>query len=126
MTLRAKLDKRNEEELANLLPGSPGGLRTDRELLPGVTIGNLDPDSRAAAGVGDEVDGIVVTGVETESKAAAAGLAEGDVIIEVNRQAIRNVRDAVAVRSEHDENRRLLLRIVGGGRSRLLTVDPSE
>jgi serine protease Do len=125
LDLRAKLDKRDEKQLARMggrsLPG--GGIAPGREFLPGVTIGNLDAESRSAAGVPEDVEGVIVTSVEEGSKAAAVGLSEGDVIVEVDRQAVRNVREAMDIRQLSPGRPRVLLRVAGGSRSRLLVVE---
>jgi len=42
---------------------------------------------------GSSPKGVIVTGIEPASQADAAGLAAGDVIIEINRQAIKTISD---------------------------------
>ncbi|NLP05702.1 Do family serine endopeptidase [Candidatus Fermentibacteria bacterium] len=87
---------------------------------PGWTLRNLD--GRTAASLGYEGGyGVLVTGVEPAGRAAEAGLAQGDVIVEVDRTPV----------SEVDEVRRLvaasgseaLLLVWREGRTRFLVLD---
>ena len=73
----------------------------------------------------------MITSVEPDSNAADAGLRPGDVIVEINRQAVRNADDAVAL-SEKAKTEQLLLRVWrssgGGGRGGMfyLPVDNTK
>jgi S1-C subfamily serine protease len=42
-----------------------------------------------------EIQGALVTDVDSDSNAGDAGLLQGDVIIQIDRQAVRNADDAV-------------------------------
>ncbi len=74
--------------------GEPGGRY-------GLTLAPLEP--RAARSLNLERGGVVVEDIDPDGVAAAAGLAEGDVIIEVDRKAVRTpdeVRQALAARRD--------------------------
>ena len=43
----------------------------------------------------DEIKGALVTDVDPDSNSAEAGLKQGDVIVEINRQPVNNAGDAV-------------------------------
>jgi serine protease Do len=58
----------------------------------GWTLAPLDAQTAAQLGIADE-KGVVVTGVEPNSKADGAGLRPGDVIREINRKAVTSVAD---------------------------------
>ncbi len=62
----------------------------------GLSVQNLDPDLARAFGL-EDASGAVVTAVADGSPAAAAGLAIGDVVVEVNG---RPVRDGAMLRNE--------------------------
>jgi serine protease Do len=62
-------------------------------VLSGVSVENLDPESRTELGVPAGTQGVVVTDVQASSAAAEAGLRRGDVIQEVNRKPIKNTSD---------------------------------
>ena len=44
-----------------------------------------------------EVQGAVIADIDSESPAAKAGLREGDVIQEVNKQPVKNAKDLLAI-----------------------------
>jgi serine protease Do len=82
---------------------------------------------KAALGIGVErgPKGLVVTQVNPDSRAADAGLQEGDIIQEVNRQPVQTVEDLrAAVRKTTD--RPVLLLVEREGRSLFVTVRPSN
>ena len=82
------------------------GSRIDRRLA-GTELQNFRDQEEVGAGV-------LVTGVEADSKAAQAGLRPGDVIVAVNRQAIRDLRNlSEAVRLNTEQ---ILLRVYRSGR----------
>ncbi len=59
----------------------------------GVSVQEITPQTRQLYGLGDSVKGVVVTGVKEVSPAGEAGIAEGDVISEVQGQKINNAAD---------------------------------
>jgi serine protease Do len=61
--------------------------------LAGVAVQNLNPSMAERLGLQKDVNGVVVTDVAPESHAARAGLAEGDIISEINRKPIRSEED---------------------------------
>ena len=68
--------------------------------------------------------GVVVQNVNPDGRAADAGIKEGDIILEVNRQAVQSVDDLrAAVRRSAD--RPTLLLVNRDGRDIFVTVRPS-
>ena len=67
--------------------GSGGGGRL------GITAEPLTPDASAQLGLRRGTQGVLVTQVDPAGSAAQAGVREGDVIQEVNRQAVRSPGD---------------------------------
>jgi serine protease Do len=63
-----------------------------------------------------KAEGVVITGVEVGSVAQEAGLREGDVILEVNRQKIRNEDDYRKAMGKAKPDKGVLL-LVGRGNS---------
>jgi len=79
-----------------------GELPVDQAAAPGQQEGtnhiglaaqDLTPDIAGQLGLAPETKGVVVTGVEPGSAAAHAGLSEGDVIVQVNGQAVENTAE---------------------------------
>lgn len=64
---------------------------TDSESF-GLTVQPLTPEIAESLGLDTSVEGVVVSGVEEGSSAEDAGLRRGDVIIEVNRTAVKDLK----------------------------------
>src|SRR5215813_12971824 len=69
--------------------------------------------------------GLVITEVNPDSRAADAGLQQGDVILEVNRQAVQSV-DELRAAVRKTTNRPVLLLVEREGRSLFVTVKPNN
>lgn len=65
------------------------------EIIPGVTVQNLTPGTRQRYEVPEEISGVIVTQIDPESRAAAMGVEEGDVISTVDRKPVRAVGEAI-------------------------------
>lgn len=63
---------------------------TENSGLDGVSVESLDSQTAHQTGLPENAKGVVVTGVDPASAAAAAGLKEGDVIQEVNHGKVAN------------------------------------
>jgi serine protease Do len=102
---------------------SPGGGGSAGASLQGLDVQNLTPPIARQLGLPATVSGVVVSGVDPSSPAAAAGIQQGDVIMEVNRKPVHNVtqyQQAVA----GNGNRSILLLINRGGESHYVVVQP--
>ena len=79
--------------------------------LAGLEVQSLDLQTARELGLHGKVQGVVVVDVEPDSQADRAGLAQGDVIKEINRQPIKSVRDyeKIAGSLKKDESALLLL-----------------
>ncbi len=64
------------------------------DVMPGVTIQNLTPSTRERYEVPEEISGVVITQIDPDSRAAAMGVEEGDVILQINRKPVRAVGEA--------------------------------
>ena len=101
---------------ADAFAGGPGGSTKEPEsqdVLDGVEVADLDSQVRRQMGIPSGVRGALVTNVDPGS-AAAEGLRAGDVILEINRQTVKNADDAIRV-SKDLKGDRVLLRVWSGG-----------
>lgn len=58
----------------------------------GLQVEELTPDTANRLGI-EEKKGVVVVDIEPNSPADAAGIIPGDVIIEINKQGVKNIPD---------------------------------
>lgn len=77
--------------------------RPQEQKLLGLSIGPLSDDLRKQYGIKDDVNGVVVTEVDPDSKAAEKNIKPGDVIVEVTQEAVSNPGE---VKSRVDQIRR--------------------
>jgi serine protease Do len=102
-TLPGELSRRSRDEQTQ-----PDEQKFD--VLDGVEVGDLDSRARQRTDIPARVRGALVTNVESGSAAEEAGLKAGDVILEINRQAVRDADGAVELCKEAKGDR-LLLRV---------------
>lgn len=88
-------------------------------------MSDLDAQTRRQLELPANLQGALVTDVEAYSAAADAGLRRGDVILEINREPVRNADDAVRM-TEQAKDKTTLLRAWREGNRHYLVVDESE
>ena len=130
LTLNATLEALPEEALSELSsgqrgiprPGAPGGQAKDNisELVSGVTVQTLTPALRERHDIPDNVTGVIVTKVDADSRAAAMGVEESDVISHVNRKPVNNAAEARTLAKGSDKT--VLLRVWRKGDTMLLMI----
>jgi len=107
----------------------PGSGPAESDALDGVEMTDLDRQTRRQMNLPANVQGALVTAVDPGSKAAEAGLRENDVIVEINRQRVRNAQEAIDLSGRISGNEQILLRVwsggPGGGGTRFLVVEPA-
>jgi serine protease Do len=128
MTFNATLEALPEEALAEVGPGrsiprggsGKGGANAVVELVPGVTVQNLSQALRERHDIPTELQGIIVTKVDPESRAAAMGLEDGDVITHINRQPVPSASEARTMAKASEQS--VLLRLYRKGDTMLLMI----
>jgi serine protease Do len=96
---------------------------TENDSLQGLQVEPLSPAIRQQLHLGDEAQGAVVSQVDPNSAAAEAGIREGDVVQEVNHQAVNNVSEfEQAMRSSG--SKAILLRVSRDGTGLYVALAP--
>ena len=118
-TVSVTLGQLPQEAVAgqNRGPSNDNGQQS-MDALEGVEVTDIDADARRQFGIPRAVQGALVVSVDEGSAAAEAGLRPGDVMVEINRQRVRNAEEAVSI-SQKIKGDRILLRVwskaAGGG-----------
>jgi serine protease Do len=89
-----------------------------------VVIADVTDDVRTALNLPKEIQGAVIVELDSASPAAQAGLREGDVIQEVNKQPVKNAKDLVAFSKKLKANEKILMRVYSRGRSSYVALEP--
>ena len=121
-------------ELAEMPPGeAEQGAETSPEesaqpekatVFGGVAVADATNEIRNALNLSKDVKGAVIAEIDADSPAAKAGLREGDVIQEVNKQPVRNAKDLVAISKKLKPNEKILIRVWSQGRSGFVALEP--
>jgi serine protease Do len=118
-----KLDELNEKESARRVGGEREG-GDDRTAL-GVSVAPLTPEVASRLGVPRDAAGLVVEDVDSDGRAADAGIQPGDIIQSVNRRPVKTVDELrQAVKSSSDKP--VLMLISRQGRNLFVTVRPAN
>ena len=85
----------------------------EQQGLLGMQLSEITPDMRSDMNLSDEVTGVLLLSVETDSIAAASGLAAGDVITDAAQNPVEEIADLVEqVENATDAGRESLLLLV--------------
>ena len=90
----------------------------------GMRVDNITPRWSHQLGIEDK-SGVVVTGVAPNSPAEEAGIQVGDIIKEINRKPIRNMKDYESGLSGWERGKPLLLLIKRGGQTFYVSIKAS-
>jgi len=93
-------------------------------LLEGVTVGELTEALADRLSLDTTLSGVVILEVERGSNAEEAGLRKADLILEINRLAIKSLDDYEAALSTADKMNPILLLVRRQDRTLFLTVSP--
>ncbi|MCX6854734.1 MAG: trypsin-like peptidase domain-containing protein [Verrucomicrobia bacterium] len=135
-TLQAKLIKLSLDEEGNIIGtnaeeddvpvsrAAPAAAAASvAEIVDGVTIQNLTPSTRERYEVPDEIQGVIVTLVNDESRAAATGIEEGDVILEIGRDKKKVRAVGEAVQMANSASNKVLLKVWRKGDMMMIMID---
>ncbi|HMJ89974.1 MAG TPA: Do family serine endopeptidase [Candidatus Acidoferrum sp.] len=112
-------------------PGRPDAPKKS-DALDGVEVGDLDARMRRQANIPNTIEGAIVTSVDPNSNAAEAGLRQGDIILELNKQKLKNADEAIELSEKAKGNESILLLVwtpgrgFSGGSTRYVVVEPEK
>jgi serine protease Do len=112
LAFKARITRRDDNRLARLDEKQD---QADTRLTAlGLGVEDLTARLRSDYGIPQGVTGVVITGVEPDSRAEEAGLVEGDVVVEMNRARLRTKKEFLD-RVSKAKGARILLLINRGG-----------
>ena len=112
-TFTVTLDRREPQVLAaadGTIPEPDDSEVTERL---GVSFRALDDASRKRLGIGDDVEGVLISDVDRDSEAAAAGILPGMIVMEADNRKVtspRDIEEAVEAAKKRDRGA-ILLRV---------------
>jgi len=116
-TLSVKINELKDEEVA--AAGKEEGSF-------GLTVQPLTPDIAESLGLSNDIKGVVVSGVEPGSSAEDAGLRRGDVILEVNREQVKDLASYRKALKGAGKGKSVLFLVRRGDNTVFLALKPSE
>ena len=93
-------------------------------VLSDLRIKPLDEESRSQYNVGPKTSGVLVAHVQGGSPAEQAGLQRGDVIQEINRQAVNSVKEYEAAAGKIKKEENAVLLVNRQGNSIFIVINP--
>ena len=93
--------------------------------LTGITVENIQNQS-GRLGRSKAQSGVVVTDIEVNSPAERAGLRAGDIIREINRNPVKDVRDFERLSNQLNPNAAVLLLLNRGKATIFLSINPER
>ncbi len=115
-----------KERPTNLASTEKEELNGESDALNGVTVGDLTDDVRRQFNIPLRIrQGAVITEIDQSSASFEAGLRAGQVILEIDRQPIKNAEEAVEA-SKHVKGDKVLVRITSRAGSQYIVVDESK
>ena len=101
-----------------------GGSTAPSGLLSDLEVHELNGELAARYNLSSSERGLVIVKVKSGSVAEEAGLKEGDLLLEVNRQVVSNVKTYERAASRISKDQPVLLLIKRQGRTRYVTLKP--
>lgn len=88
----------------------------------GLSYQDINGDIAKSLGLGEDVEGVLVTGVDPETPAGKSGLKRGDVILEVDQKPVKSAKEFAQITKGLIKNVPLLLLVRRGSNTIFLTV----
>ncbi|MBK6751690.1 MAG: PDZ domain-containing protein [Acidobacteria bacterium] len=116
-----KMDKPGE---TGTEPNAEGPVGKDQGGKLGLSLQPVTPQVAKQLGLESDSEGLVVTDLDPSGPSAEAGIARGDVILEINRKPVNSVSDVKAM-LDAAVNKPLLLLVSRRGQTIYLTIKPN-
>ncbi len=117
-----ELDLENEGSRRVRAGNDPSGDSTEQTSGFGITLGALTSDMARRLRLPAETDGVLVMDVEPSSPAAGAGIARGDIILQVNRKPVTSPQEAGRALGEVRSGGTAFLLLMRNGQQTFVTV----
>lgn len=117
--VRVKLGEFNPSATSADQGGGGSGQKSSGRL--GVEVSPVTPDIAAQLGISRSTQGLVVTSVDPSGAAANAGIQEGDIIQQINKQAVHSASDIQSALGLSGD-RPALLQVFRGGQAIFVPV----
>ncbi|MCX7887787.1 MAG: DegQ family serine endoprotease [Verrucomicrobiae bacterium] len=111
-----------KDEADESAPGAEPGEMSAATL--GITVEALTPATAKEFGYDKNDQGVIVREVDDDSPAAMAGLRVGDLIIEVNREKVTDVKDFRRALQKAKDKESILMLVKREGSSRFVIIKP--
>ena len=114
--------------VAGAAPAKPA----DPDVLDGVTVADIDADSRKQFELPEGTKGVVISAIDPDSPSAEAGLKMGDVILEAKGELeaksvpLTSAKQAVELSEKLKKEKKVLLRVSTKGASRYVVIERKE
>jgi serine protease Do len=103
--------------------GTGQGDAPEKEELLGLSIAPLTDELRSQYGIGQAIEGVVITEVKPDSPAAQKAVKPGDVIVEVTQEKVTQPRDVLArLEAVKKSGRRTVLLLLSDAKGELRFV----
>ena len=124
LTLTVTLGERPSEEALATYGGSTPGEGEEPEAVFGfgISVGPITPIVARHLGL-NSTEGVVIMDIAAGSRADRVGLAEGDVILEVDHRPIESVEEWNTVISELDDDAQITLTVLREGNLSFVTIE---
>ncbi|RMH07546.1 MAG: PDZ domain-containing protein, partial [Nitrospirae bacterium] len=111
---------------SRIAPQRPPAMEKLDNVLAGLTVEPLTEERRQQLNLPEDTTGVIISKVEPGSAAEAAGLQQGDVIQEVEKQPIKSLSDYQKVASTIKKGEPAVLYVQRRGSSIWIAVEPKS
>jgi len=114
-----------EEQPKDVAAGGGGSAApSENEALSGLEVEQMTPDLADQLNLPRTTTGVVIANVEEGSLAEEAGVRTGDMIVEINRQAVKNLGDYQRIGRQLKAGESVLLLLNRSGQMLFVTLSP--